>query len=66
MDRTVGQITIALVLITGLASGAIALDLQGVSRIFLGGWTGLTGAGAEVEGLICDKTGKDCSYRSSD
>jgi hypothetical protein len=66
MDKTVGQITIALVLITGLASGAIALDLKGLATIFMGGWTGLTGSGAQVEGLVCDRTGVNCSYKAGD
>lgn len=63
MDKTVGQITIALVLITGLASGALSLDLQGMAKIFMGGWAGLTGSGAQVEGLVCDRSGSNCEYR---
>ena len=63
MDKAVGQITIALVLITGLASGALSLDLQGMAKIFMGGWAGLTGSGAQVEGLVCDRSGSNCEYR---
>jgi hypothetical protein len=63
MDKTFGQITLVIIGMAALASGAVAIDLQGIARIGVGGWNGFIRSGAEVEGLVCSRNGADCQYR---
>ena len=57
MDRTLGQITMVIIAMVALGSGAIAIDLQGIARIGLGGWNGFVLSGTEAEAIVCRRNG---------
>lgn len=63
MDRTIGQITLVVVGMVALASGAIAVDLQGIARIGVGGWNGFIHSGNDVEAIVCSRGGTNCRIR---
>jgi O-acetyl-ADP-ribose deacetylase (regulator of RNase III) len=62
MDKTIGQITIVVIGMVAFASGAIAVDLQGIARIGVGGWNGFIRSGTEVEAIVCNARG-NCRVR---